>query len=61
MHAQLAYAHNIRFFNVIDALKREELRIEVAFSLPFEPIIRALDQVTQFLLSSNRIASDTAK
>ena len=45
MHDQLSNGRSIRLFNVIDDFNREELGIEVDFSLPSERVIRSLDQI----------------
>jgi putative transposase len=45
MHDQLEEGRSFRRFNVIDDFNREALGIEVDFSLPFERVIRALNQI----------------
>jgi len=38
----------IRLFNVLDDFNREALAIEIDFSLPFERVIRALNQLIEW-------------
>ncbi len=48
MHDQLSDGRCIHLFNVIDNFNREELWIDVDFSLPSGHVIRSLDQATAF-------------
>ena len=45
MHDQLSDSRCFRLLNVIDDYNREALGIEIDFSLPFERVIRALNQI----------------
>ncbi|SMC31175.1 Integrase core domain-containing protein [Polynucleobacter kasalickyi] len=45
MYDQLEDGRSIRLFNIIDDFNREDLGIEVDFSLPSERVIRSLDQI----------------
>ena len=49
MHDSLADGRSYRLFNVIDDFNREGLCIDVDFSLPALRVIRALDQVIEWL------------
>lgn len=48
MHDQLSDSRSVRLFNVIDDFNREELCIEVDFSLPASRVKRALEQVIEW-------------
>ena len=48
MHDQLSDGRSIRLFNVIDDFNREGLCIDVDFSLPYELVIRSLDQIIEW-------------
>ncbi len=58
MHDQLQNGRSYRLFNVLDDFNREGLSIEVAFSLPSERVIRALDQVIEWRGKPKRIRCD---
>jgi len=45
MSDTLANVRSLRTFNVIDDFNREDLTIEVDYSLPSARVIRALEQV----------------
>ncbi len=49
MHDQLDDGRSYRLFNVIDDYNREGLGIEVDLSLPSERVMRALDQIIEWL------------
>ena len=48
MHDSLSDTRSYRLFNVIDDFNREDLGIEVDFSLPAARVIRALEQIIQW-------------
>ena len=52
MHEQLEVSMSFRLLSVIDDFYREDLGIEVGFSLPSERIIRVLRQI--IALGGNR-------
>jgi len=58
MHDQLADNRSYRLFNVIDDFNREGLAIEVDFSLPASRVVRALDQIIEWLGQPKRIRCD---
>lgn len=55
MYDQLANGRSIRLFNVIDDYNREDLGIEVDFSLPSERVIRSLDRIIEWRARPNII------
>jgi len=60
MHDQLDDGRSYRLFNVIDDYNREGLGIEVDLSLPSEGVMRALDQIIDWLQPAYS-ASTTAR
>ena len=58
MHDQLADGRSFRVFNLIDDFNREALSMEIAFSLPAERVVRALDQVIEWRGKPHTIRSD---
>ena len=60
MHDQLSDGRSIRLFNVIDDFNREDLIMEVDFSLPSERVIRALDQIIAWRGKPNIIRADNS-
>lgn len=48
MHDQLGDSRSYRLLNVIDDYNREDLDIEVDFSLPSERVIRTLNQIIEW-------------
>ena len=58
MHDQLGDGRSFRAFNVIDDFNPEGLGIEIDFSLPTEPVIRALDQIIEWRGKPGAIRSD---
>lgn len=48
MHDQLSDGRFIRLFNVMDDFNREGLRLNVDFSLPYERVIRSLNQIIEW-------------
>lgn len=58
MHDRLADGCSIRLFNVIDDFNREDLGIEVDFSLSSERVIRSLDRIIEWRGKPNAIRCD---
>ena len=58
MHDQLSDGRSVRLLNVIDDFNREELGIEVDFSLPSIRVIRALEQIIEWRGKPKQIRCD---
>lgn len=58
MHDGLADGRSFRLFNVIDDFNREELGIEVDFSLPAEHVIRSLERIIEWRGQPHSIRCD---
>jgi len=58
MHDQLEDGRSYRLFNVIDDFNREDLNIEIDFSLPSERVIRSLEQIIEWRGKPKQIRCD---
>lgn len=58
MHDQLSDGRTFRVLNVIDDYNREDLGMEIDFSLPSERVIRALKQISEWRGRPNIVRCD---